>query len=308
MQHRWPVPVVPITCLTLILTTTPPARVAVSGQGQSPDQIRIAVMNFENNSSWRYWGDNLGAAAADELVTQLFRVGKFSVVERSQIETILSEQDFGQSGRVSPSQAAEIGKLLGVQLILTGSITRFSIDRKGGRLRRFGLGASYSEAESSLDVRLINTNTAEIMFADDGEGTVRMGGISIAGVELERNFDVGVAQEALRPAVEDIVRKIDNQSETFASVRTPAVPAQIVGSNAGNFYVDKGENFDVTVGQRYEVLRIVDEIRDANGNVLDQLTETVGIIEITRVLGQSSIATVTEGEATEGDTLAPIER
>ena len=40
--------------------------------------------------------DNLGYAAADELVTQLFKTGKFSVVERSQINAILAEQDFGE--------------------------------------------------------------------------------------------------------------------------------------------------------------------------------------------------------------------
>ena len=49
------------------------------------DKVRVAVMNFENNSSWHYWGDNLGQAAADELVTQLFKTGKFALVERDQI-------------------------------------------------------------------------------------------------------------------------------------------------------------------------------------------------------------------------------
>ncbi len=68
---------------------------AVSAAGQSADKVRVAVMNFENNSTWSYWGDNLGAAAADELTTQLFRSGKFSVIERAQIDAILAEQDLG---------------------------------------------------------------------------------------------------------------------------------------------------------------------------------------------------------------------
>ena len=37
---------------------------------QSTEKVRIAVMNFENNSTWSYWGDNLGSAAADELVSR----------------------------------------------------------------------------------------------------------------------------------------------------------------------------------------------------------------------------------------------
>ena len=48
-------------------------------------QPRVAVMNFENNSTWGYWGDNLGAAAADELVTQLLKTGSYRMIERSQL-------------------------------------------------------------------------------------------------------------------------------------------------------------------------------------------------------------------------------
>jgi curli biogenesis system outer membrane secretion channel CsgG len=295
-----------VTCLSLTSLARLPVTAVVSGEGLQENRIRIAVMNFENNSTWHYWGDNLGAAAADELVTQMFQTGEFSLVERSQIEAVLAEQDFGQSGRVTPSQAAEIGKVLGVQLILTGSITKFSIDKKGGSFA--GIGATYSEAESNVDVRLIDANTAEIMFADDGEGKIRLGGVSIRGANLQRDFDAGLAQEALRPAVENIVAKIADQSDRFASIKAPVAAAQIVGSNAGSFYVDKGENYNVTVGQRYEVHRVIDEIKDAAGNVLDRITETVGLLEVTRVLGQSSIATVAEGEAAEGDTLVPIER
>jgi hypothetical protein len=48
----------------------------------------------------------------------------------------------------------------------------------------------------------------------------------------------------------------------------------------------------------------VDEIRDSAGNVLDQITEKVGVIEVTRVLSQSSICSVVEGEAREGDKIS----
>jgi len=54
-------------------------------------QPRVAVMNFENNSTWRYWGDNLGAAAADELVTQLLKTGSYRMIERSQLAAVLAE-------------------------------------------------------------------------------------------------------------------------------------------------------------------------------------------------------------------------
>ena len=290
--------------MALLLVASWPVAAAAEEEEQSEKKIRVAVMNFENNSSWHYWGDNLGYAAVDELVTQLFGTSRFSLVERSQLDAILAEQNLSQSGRVNPSQAAEIGRILGVQLILTGSITKFSVDTKGGGFGRFR--AEYSEAESNLDVRLISTDTAEIVFAGDGEGTVRLGGIRVRDVNFQQDFDAGLAQEALRPAVEDVVRKIADQADAFSSIQAPVAPAQIVGANADAFYVDKSENYGVVVGQRYEVHRVVDEIRDSSGTLLDTITDTVGVIEVTRVLDQSSIATVVEGEAAEGDSLEPV--
>ncbi len=67
-----------------------------------------------------------------------------------------------------------------------------------------------------------------------------------------------------------------------------------------------GENFGVQVGQRFEVVRVVDEIRDANGTVLDRITDRVGVLEVTRVLSQSAICSVVEGEASEGDTITGL--
>ena len=271
---------------------------------EGTDRIRIAVMGLENHSSWNYWGDNLGDAAADELVTQLFKTGTFSLVERSQLDAILAEQNLGQSGRVNPSQAAEIGRLLGVQVILTGSITKFSIDKKGGGFGRFR--ADYSEAETNLDIRMVRTDTAEIMFADEGKGKVRLGGVRIKGVNFRQEFDVGLAQEALRPAVEDVVQKIADHAGAFSSLQPVRAPAQVVGISGDAFYIDKGENYGVVVGQRYVVHRVVDEIRDASGNLLDTITDTVGLVEVTRVLGQSAVCSAIEGEAAEGDTLEPV--
>jgi len=289
--------------LFLVLAVSVSSSLAIAAPAPQ-DKPRIAVMGFENNSSWHYWGDNLGHAAADELVTQLFKTGEFTVIERAQINAILAEQDFGQSGRVNPTQAAEIGKILGVQAMVTGSITKFSIDTKSGRV--MGVGASYSEAESNLDVRIIDVNTAEIIFADESEGKIRLGGISTSVASFQQSFDAGLAQEALRPAVLEIAEKIAAEKERLAAITPPVAPASIVGAGDSGFYIDKGENFNVTVGQRYEVMRVIDEIKDSAGNVLDRITEKVGVLEVTRVLAQSSICTVVEGEAAEGDTLVPV--
>ena len=96
--------------MALALIVSSPNLMLAGEAEEGTDKVRVAVMNFENNSSWRYWGD----AAADELATQLFKTQKFSLVERTQLEAVLAEQNLGQSGRINSAQAAEIGRILGV--------------------------------------------------------------------------------------------------------------------------------------------------------------------------------------------------
>ena len=278
---------------------------AVGNQGQIQAQDakpRIAVLGFANNSTFTYWGDNLGGAAADELTTQLVKSGAFSVVERSQVNAILEEQHFGLSGAVDASTAAEIGKILGVQVMLMGSITQFSIDRKSGGVGAFRM--TYTEAESRMDVRVVSTTTAEILAVAEGQGKKRMGGVGWEDFDFERDFEVGLAQEALRPAVENAVEEIVAQAEMMASLAPVSAPGEVVGSpEEGVVYIDKGAGDGVEVGQRFDVYRVVDEIRDSSGKILDQVTEKVGVIEVTRVLSNSSICSVVEGDAREGDTI-----
>ena len=274
------------------------ATVPASAQGAKP---RVAIMNFENTSTGSYWGDNLGAAAADELTTQLVQSGQFTVVERAKLESILSEQDFGASGRVNAATASKIGQVLGVQLIFTGSITQFSVERKSIGFR--GIGGSYSNAESKLDVRLINSETGEILMAAEGQGNKRMGGGYFKGARAEQTFDQGAAQEALRPAVENVVAKVAARAGEFASLQPPVPVSQIVGGSGGAFYINRGQNAGVTVGQQFAVSRVVDEIKDANGQVLDQIVNQVGRVEVTQVLSQSAVVKVIEGEAAVNDTV-----
>ncbi len=266
-----------------------------------PTKVRIAIAGFENNSTFHWWGDNLGYAAADELATQLVKTGKFTVIERQQLDAILAEQNLGQSGAVTAATAAKVGELLGAQILLMGSITQFSIDNKSGG---FGpVRASYSEAESILDARLVATTTGEILLVAEGDGKKRFGGAQVSGVNYQQHFDAGVAQEALRPAVEKVVEGIVAQADDLASLKPPAGTANIVGGSDDSVYLDRGENFGIQLGQRFTVHRVVEEIKDAQGKVLDRLTEQVGVIEVSRVLSQSSVCAIVEGEAREGDTV-----
>ena len=95
----------------------------------------IAVLQFD--------AENVSTSEAkiltNRLNDELFNFGKFTVIERAQIEPVLKEQGFQQSGCVSSECAVEAGKLLGVDQIVTGSIGK--------------IGSYYTVSERMIDVQ-----------------------------------------------------------------------------------------------------------------------------------------------------------
>jgi TolB-like protein len=81
---------------------------------------RIAVLEFQPVRA-----DLAEATAtADQLRTELVNLGVFTVLDRSQTASILGELAFQQEGITDPAQATELGRLLNVQYIVTGRVTR----------------------------------------------------------------------------------------------------------------------------------------------------------------------------------------
>jgi curli biogenesis system outer membrane secretion channel CsgG len=265
------------------------------------NKIRVAVMDFENNSTWTWWGDKLGQAAAHEFVTQLLQSGQFTIIEREKIQSVLAEQGLGASGAVTASTAPKIGKLLGVQVIFTGSITAFSIKKTGGSF--MGVSASSGKAESKLDVRMIDTNTGEILLAVDGHGDKKMGGVGFYGTGFEQNYDEGVASEALRPAVQEVTRKVLAESGKLANLAPVAGAGKIleVKEDGNKIYIDGGAENGIQVGDVYAVYRVTDEIKDEDGNVLDRIEGKIGEIVVTTVNPRSAIAQKRSGDVKKGD-------
>ena len=81
-------------------------------------QSSIAILSLQ--------GNGISASEAriltDELRSVLVQTGKYNVLERNNMESILNEQGFQISGCTSTECAVEAGKLLGVKKMAAGSI------------------------------------------------------------------------------------------------------------------------------------------------------------------------------------------
>jgi hypothetical protein len=85
------------------------------------DIKRVAVLPFENLT-----GEKAAAAiAAEEFNLQLGRTGLFDLIERGRIEELWREQDLDTMTRFDASTAVRIGRMLGAQAVILGSVTKF---------------------------------------------------------------------------------------------------------------------------------------------------------------------------------------
>ncbi|MCD6176900.1 MAG: hypothetical protein J7K29_03575 [Candidatus Cloacimonetes bacterium] len=94
---------------------------------------------------------NFGSFIAEELITRIFMTNKFEVVERNLLNKVLAEQKLGITGFIDEESAISIGRLLGVEAIVTGSITDLVNDVKlNARLISTETGSIFSVASVSI--------------------------------------------------------------------------------------------------------------------------------------------------------------
>ncbi len=162
----------------------------------------MAVNDFTNNVTGIYWwSGGVGRDLAGMLTNELASTGAFQMVERDKLDAILDEQDLGASGRVSSSTAAKIGKMVGAEYLVTGTVTAFEqSSKKGGGLRFRGISVGGKKAETYLavDIRVVDTTTGVVAFTRTVEGRSTSKGMSLG---LSRGgFGGNLASEKKTPA------------------------------------------------------------------------------------------------------------
>jgi TolB-like protein len=87
-------------------------------------KTKIAVLDFQMQGK-QYQNTDMGAIVAEWLITALVKEGRFDIVERRLLKKILSEHQLAMSGVVDDSSISELGKLLGVKVIISGAVLHF---------------------------------------------------------------------------------------------------------------------------------------------------------------------------------------
>ena len=179
------------------------------------DRPVLGVAEFKNETQARWWQRDVGWELSGMLANELAAIGAFTVVERTNLESVMREQDLGASGRVRPDTAAQIGQLTGAQYIVLGTVTAYSEETArsggginlrgvniGGRSTNIGVGGSRTQAYIAVDLRVVDATTGELAHVRTVEGRTSDTGVSL---RASRGWVGGnLAHEEKTPAGEAI--------------------------------------------------------------------------------------------------------
>lgn len=285
---------------------------------------RVAVFDFDYATVQKYsdaaFGANIdvGKGIADLLVKHLVQDGTYSVVERKAMDKILTEQNFSNSDRANPSSAAKLGKLLGVDAIIVGSITQFGNENKdtkvgggGGGFGGFGIGGfshKKSKAIVAVDARIVDIDTSEILSVADGKGESSRESTSLTGgggnwhgfggggVDFgSSDFAQTILGEAVNTAVKQLSAGVIAGNSKLQT-RTVSVEGLVAAVDSGQIVVNVGAKTGLKVGDQLNVERVTKEIKDpGTGKVLRRMATAVGVIKVTDVDDISAVAVVVSG-------------
>jgi curli biogenesis system outer membrane secretion channel CsgG len=296
-------------------TTTEPGKMGtIKGSVEEGDESglppikgprkTVAVGNFENKTDFRGQFD-LGSGFSDMLASALDNADRFIVINRSNIEAILEEQNFAASDRTVASGAASTGKLLSAQFFIIGAVTDYEEVTEGGaggvRIKGFDVGAKITKAHIAVVLRMIDTTSGE-EFTQRVEGSAQTTGI--AADYNDKDWGVGGQYFHKTPLGKAVQNAID-QGVILLGTRILNAPweGKVVMAQPGKIYINAGEREGIKVGDTFVVYHRGEELRDPDtGELLDFVEEKLGTISVITVKEKVSICT--EDEIKEGAEIA----
>ena len=264
----------------------------IFAQDLSALKKRVAVIEFEDKAGY---GHNVGRGVSDMLVTSLVESDKFLVIERAELDEILKEQGLGMTGAVTPQSAAKVGQLLGIEIMITGSVTEFGSKQNKvgggiGSIGGFNIGVKKTSARVAVDIRMVDVNTGEIIVAKSAEGDDSSTGLDNVGIEdidfhNSSTWDNTQLGKASREAIEECVDYIIDGMDAVAW------QGKVIKASGATIFMKPGSKGGVKPGMVFSVYRPGEELIDPDtGLSLGSEESKIGQIQVTGDIGDGRAA------------------
>ncbi len=214
-----------------------------------------------DNVSGSYYGKSAASTLQSQLETALVQNGRYSVVERSQLNYVLNELGLQRSGLVAAGTAVQLGQLTGADYTVVGKVLSAEVQPFDVVLYAGMKGIV------KVNVKFIDNRTGTIKFAQVVKGTN-----TVTELETQSPNEVLLVSNAVNNACEKIVDLIRSADP---------VTGLVVDTTRDEVYIDLGLDDGVEVGDKYLVYREGKVIRHPRtGEILTVEQEDVGLLRV----------------------------
>jgi hypothetical protein len=209
------------------------------GRVLAADQIlTVAVLDFDSSDES---DQHLGSKVATLLDASLSTEPQIITVERADLDKLLSEQELGMSGTVTPDSAAKVGQLTGAKVLVTGRVFM-----AGDQL--------------ILVAKTIGTETSRV-YGEMVSGPADAP-ITDLSAELARKIAADVVSKG-----DTLVATVKSQDDLVAQIRRelgsrklPAVSVKIPEQHFGQFVVDPAAQTELSLILKQCGFTVVDDL------------------------------------------------
>ena len=166
---------------------------------------KVAIGRFSNETQYAKGvfydktNDPMGKQALDILSAKLAASGKFILLERSDLSTLLEECQKNGGGAAT----------IGADYMIIGSITEFGRKNTG----KNGVFSSQKTqtVEAAVAVRIVDVSTGLIIYSDEAKGSAELTTKTTMGVGGSASFDATLSDKAISEAIGQLVENIINK-------------------------------------------------------------------------------------------------
>lgn len=186
--------------------TIEPTTVASKTTAATYSGVRhpIIVGVFQNRSAYQNGlfssgTDRLGTQAKTILSTHLQQTGRFSVMDRSNMDALAEESGYADTDQ----------DIKGAKYVVTGDVTEFG-RRVTGDQQLFGLlGSSKTQtAYSKVALQVVDVHTSEVVFSAQGAGQYELKNREVLGTGGTAGYDSTLNGKVLNLAITEAINRL----------------------------------------------------------------------------------------------------
>ena len=237
---------------------------------------KVAIGRFTNETQYAKGifydkeNDPMGKQALDILSAKLAASGKFLLLERSDLASLLEEAKKSDNGLAT----------IGADYMIIGSITEYG--RKNvGKSGVFSTTKSQI-VEAAVAVRLVDVSTGLIIYSDEGKGSAELTTRTTMGVGGKADFDATLSDKAISEAIGQLVENIINKC-TDKPWRT-----FFLSFDADAQLIAGGASQGLKVGDKFVVKTKGKTVKNPQTGVMIELPgKNIGTVTVTEMAGDT---------------------